>query len=145
MPSDLLKEDLISSQILVASPFWHVIFPRHPVFPFHLLFVVRRDGAQTFTDLAAEELIDLLAVTRVLARRSGEEWGDTFEGYNLFSNNGSVKVGQHVPHFHQHIFLRFSDESESPYAMMNQGKHWHSIEDEEWRDQYSRLKKLLNG
>lgn len=112
-----LEQD-IKNQLITDSKYWNCIFPIDAVFEQHILFVVKRSKAQYFHELTIQEQADLSAFIghlriRLISRTT------TFEGYNLFCNNGSELVGQHVQQFHMHAFFRRSDETVSPYELMN--------------------------
>jgi diadenosine tetraphosphate (Ap4A) HIT family hydrolase len=68
---------------------------------------------------------------------------NTYDGYNLFSNNGSARIGQQAGRFHQHVFLRFTDEDESPYTVMARGGRWAADATDAWTAQRDLLRAML--
>ncbi len=136
--------DEINHQKVFKSEHWNVILPSRPIVSNHLLFVIKDTNKQLFTDLTEGELVDLAACIALVIEKVKAKYGNDFDGFNLFSNNGSVRIGQHVQHFHQHIFLRFVSEEESPYSVMAKQQNWHTLDTPEWVDQRDSLRDLLN-
>ena len=118
-----LEQD-INNQRITDSAYWNCIFPSDAVFEQHVLFVIKRSEAQYFHELTLQEHADLMVMIRHI-RTYLISTTTTFEGYNLFCNNGSEAIGQHMQQFHMHAFFRSSSELESPYAIM--GKQDKSI------------------
>lgn len=135
----LFIEEEIKSQIVFINELWSVLLPKKPICPFHLMLVSNQQNDKTFTDLNDQSLVNLRDCIRHLVGCMTKKYGDIFDGYNLFSNNGSDRVGQHMNQFHQHIFLRLKSEPESPYKIMGRGESWEAMGSKEWDNQHQEL------
>lgn len=143
MQQRTITTEEIENQSIYHSTYWMVLLPEHPVSPYHFLIIPNRDDANHFTDILDDELIDLRLLVGFLTNTI-ENSGALLTGYNLFSNNGTYEIGQHLSRFHQHIFVRIQDEIESPYVVMADGRRWVEAESKEWAEQRSRLRSLFS-
>ncbi len=108
------------------------------------MILANRNEALEFTTLNDEELSELKSIIKLLTE-SIEHDGVSLNGYNLFSNNGTYEIGQHISRFHQHIFLRIKNEIESPYDLMANNRRWSVIGSKEWDDRLNELRSILNS
>lgn len=133
----------IETQKVYENEHWNVVLPRGPFSPFHLMVVIKDQSIITFDELHNEQLILLGDCIRHITSRFRDTYSD-FLGYNLSSNNGSEKVGQHMKQFHQHIFLRLESEPDSPYVAMANNRKWSTMDTQEWQDQRALLADLYS-
>ena len=134
----------IQNQIVYRTDFWSLLLPERPVSPYHLLLLVNRDNVTQFIELSDDELINMKTVVSSIVEKI--EINDIkLIGYNLFSNNGAYEIGQHLNRFHQHIFVRTENETESPYALMADGRRWAKIGSDEWNSKLEELRELFNS
>ena len=138
-----LTQQEIDAQTIHARGNWNVLFPERPVGPYHFMLVINRPEAEFFTSLEDEELSDMKRIIAELVAKLGSASEDELAGYNLFSNNGEASIGQHIDRFHQHIFIRFANEPESPYTVMGEGRRWNDSTTEEWLEHYTYLRNTL--
>jgi len=143
MTKKLFAVDEIVNQQVYRNDYWFVVFPRNPLSPFHLIFVTKDNNKKLFGELDDEQLISLKNCIKYTTSKVAEEYGSDFDGYNLFSNNGSARIGQHMDHFHEHIFIRLISEKESPYVTMARRETWFTQETEEWREQRRKLENIF--
>lgn len=143
MTKKLFFASEIEDQRVYQNEHWSVIFPRKPLSPFHLMFVSNNENKKLFTDLDDEQLVSLKDCINYITSKIAAKYGNDFDGYNLFSNNGSLRIGQHMDHFHEHIFIRLVSEKESPYVTMARRETWFTQETEEWREQRQKLENIF--
>jgi len=105
------------SQVVFSTEDTFVIYPRKPVFKYHFILFPKLHSS-VIHEASEKSVKDIFKTINKFVSAFGKN-NDKFEGYNIFSNNGSKFVGQTVYHSHMRIFLRFSDEKNSPYAFMN--------------------------
>lgn len=139
MTGKLFTDEDVKNQCVFSDKLWSVLLPRKPIFSFHLILISDRQNNKTFTDLDDQSLVNLRDCVQHLVDCMTKKYGDIFDGYNLFSNNGSGRVGQHMNQFHQHIFLRLKSESESPYKIMGRSESWETMGSKEWDNQRQEL------
>jgi diadenosine tetraphosphate (Ap4A) HIT family hydrolase len=97
--------------------------------------IVPKRHVSLFTDLTNDELISIKGLVSTLFNAFHENGqGD---GFNLLSNNGQV-AGQHIPHFHLHLFIRKEGET-SPFDVLSKKIAVDKITKDEWD---SRLKQI---
>lgn len=143
MNKKLFTASEIENQKVHVNNYWFVLFPRKPLSPFHLMFVTKDKNTKLFGELDDEQLISLKNCIKYTTSKVAEEYGNDFDGYNLFSNNGSARIGQHMDHFHEHIFIRLNSEKESPYVTMARRETWFTQETKEWREQRQKLENIF--
>lgn len=107
------------------------------------MFVIKNESTVLFTDINAKELSELQDVIKHVVDRTKDFYADQFDGYNLFSNNGTARIGQTYQQFHMHIFLRLKNEEESPFTVMNERRNWAAQPSEQWQNNRDELIKLL--
>lgn len=134
----------IEAQKVYENESWNLLLPRGPFSPFHLMFVVKDASVVTFDELNDTQVIQLREGIDHVIGRMRQRYAQEFQGYNLFSNNGEEKIGQHMKHFHQHIFLRLALESESPYVAMANNRKWALVDTPEWQVQRQLLIDLFS-
>jgi diadenosine tetraphosphate (Ap4A) HIT family hydrolase len=144
MQQKSMTDEEISNQVVYSTAKWSVLLPRKPISPYHFMILANRHEALRFTDLQDEELFEMKSIIKVLIE-SIEGESILLNGYNLFSNNGTYEIGQHLSRFHQHIFLRTENETESPYSTMANNRYWSEMGSEEWIDRLSKLRSLFNS
>lgn len=131
------------AQSVWANIEWQTLFPIDPVFPHHLMLVCQRRRAVKYSDLTDGEAISLRDAVAHLDTRYRRHFSAAYIGYNLFSNNGDPRIGQHMQHFHQHVFLRTTDEPASPYELMGRGRAWAQMGSRTWQAQFAWLRQTL--
>lgn len=98
-----------------------IAMPRHPYHESHLLIFDSRSHEHFLHDFTDERFIDLKRIITILHNEYTDKLSG-YKGYNLSSNNGDKSIGQHLDHAHIHLFMRFDNESISPFERMNQSK-----------------------
>ncbi len=139
-----ITDDEVKSQSVYSTASWSVLLPKRPINSYHFMILANRNEALEFTTLNDEELSELKSIIKLLTE-SIEHDGVSLNGYNLFSNNGTYEIGQHISRFHQHIFLRIKNEIESPYDLMANNRRWSVIGSKEWDDRLNELRSILNS
>ena len=99
--SEAKAEILYRNQNVIA------ILDINPIHFGHVL-VIPRTHAESFLEVPAEELSDLIRATQIVTRAIVESLNP--QGYNIFSNNGRA-AGQSVFHCHFHITPRYDDDN----------------------------------
>ncbi len=79
----------------------------NPIHYGHAL-VIPKSHCRDFLSVAADDLPELMSTAQTVARAMVT--GLSLEGFNVFSNNGSV-AGQSVFHFHLHVTPRYRDDN----------------------------------
>ncbi|MBN1397443.1 MAG: HIT family protein [Bacteroidetes bacterium] len=97
IPSEILYENEHVISILDINP---IHFGHALVFP--------KKHCRDFLDLPEESYKHILQAANIVTKALVKNLN--LEGYNLFSNNGSI-AGQSVFHFHLHITPRYSDDN----------------------------------
>lgn len=115
---DFCNYDDFKPQIIYEDELVCILYPRKPVFSYHFM-VVPKQHIATFNQLDKKNLFKVHNAITLLHTKFKSGYQESYEGYNIFSNNGSAHVGQKVPHFHMHVFIRLKDEAASPYKIMN--------------------------
>lgn len=134
----------IDEQMLMENEHCVLVLPRNPIYPFHFMITPKRKEAHIFTELTAEELVDMQSITKQIVKSFQGNEGFHYSGYNLFCNNGSAQASQHVNQFHMHMFVRSLDEEVSPYDLLNQNKRWVNKDTDEWKEHRDKMRKLLS-
>lgn len=130
-----------SQQLLLETSRTYLIYPRRPIFTYHFMFVPK-EHAPYFISFSDESLIDMKATMKLVVGKLSKS-KEGFIGYNLVSNNGDKRVGQKVPHYHCHMFLRRDDEEISPYTLMNNRDLTDDSDGEKREADFNILKKKL--
>ena len=136
---DFCNYEDFKSQIIFEDDMYRVIYPRRPVFDYHLMIVPVKHR-RTFDELDTELAASVPQLVRTMVESFKE---DDFLGYNIFSNNGDESIGQTVPHFHLHMFIRYRDEEVSPYTLMNQSER-KQLSKEQWSENFEIFKSKLS-
>jgi diadenosine tetraphosphate (Ap4A) HIT family hydrolase len=139
-----ISDEEISDQTVYSTANWSVLLPKKPINTYHLMILANRHEAIQFTSLDDKELLELKLMVKLLIE-SFESAGVLLNGYNLFSNNGTYEIGQHLGRFHQHIFVRTQNEAESPYDIMATNRHWFEMGSSQWVDRLSELRSIFNS
>jgi histidine triad (HIT) family protein len=95
------------AEILLRTRHSVAILDINPIHYGHVL-VMPRLHRETFIDVPAEELSDLINGTKVVSEAIVRSLHPP--GFNIFSNNGKA-AGQSVFHFHFHITPRYQDDN----------------------------------
>lgn len=111
-----------------------------PIYIGHFLIIPRKHKA-LFLDLSNEEIVAMSD----LARKLFEIYKvlKNAEGFNLFTNSG-VAAGQHVPHAHWHIFIRYEKEEIFPYDILNGKIKKKVMSMEEWTRVVEEIRELID-
>jgi diadenosine tetraphosphate (Ap4A) HIT family hydrolase len=139
--NDFTAEELVEQRLFINDT-WQIIFPRKPIFQFHVMIVPVRKPIRDFDDLTDEEIITLKHLVGTITKAPAIIAGG-LEGYNMFFNAGTLQTGKHIFTFHEHLFLRFKGEETSPYDLMASGSRWHAIGSTEWEEQKSALSAMF--
>lgn len=115
---DFCDYDDFKPQIIYEDELVCILYPRKPVFSHHFM-VVPKQHIATFDQLDKKDLLQVHGAITLLHAKFKSGYQESYKGYNIFSNNGSAHVGQKVPHFHMHVFIRLAEEKVSPYAILN--------------------------
>jgi len=118
-----------------------VVYPRSPVIREHFMVIPTRH-VETLKGLREEELLESIKIVNKIFLIF--EQNESASGFNLFTNVGK-KAGQHVPHFHWHLFIRFDDEKTSPHKVLNDSALKEEVSSEEWKKRRNRISLLLRG
>ena len=133
--SVLLKQGIYENESVI------VIYPQKPIIPQHFIIFPKRH-TQFISDLTDKESIDLKkAIDSIFLIYKNEE---NCIGFNLVSNNGSIKVGQAIAHAHIHLYLRFENEKYSPYKIMADISLMENLNPQQWQQQKELSKSILN-
>lgn len=97
----------LPAEILYETKRAIAILDINPIHYGHAL-VIPKAHCQDFLSVPAEDLSELTSVAQIVARAMVS--GLSLEGFNVFSNNGSV-AGQSVFHFHLHVTPRYRDDN----------------------------------
>ena len=111
---DFCDREILSSQIIHAGKWASIIYPRNPIIKNHFILITNRHikhigDANDSEIIEIRDLFSLLKASIVDNLKEG--------GFNLISNYGS-SAGQHIDHFHIHIFLRSFQEKYSPLDVL---------------------------
>ena len=139
-----ITDEEIGNQLVYSTIHWSVLLPKKPISAYHLIILANRHEAIEFISLDDSELLEMKSIVKLLVE-SFESEGVLLNGYNLFSNNGTYEIGQHLNRFHQHIFLRPQNEAESPYRAMANNRYWFEIGSSQWSDRLNELRSIFNS
>ncbi len=135
---DFCDQATLEKQVIYKSDKILVFYPRSPVIREHLMVIPERH-VEDFQGLREEEVLESTMIVKRIFK-AFENQGAS--GFNLFTNVGK-KAGQHVPHFHWHVFIRFDNEKVSPYKILSDPKLKESISPEEWKKRRDMISKFL--
>ncbi|MBM3205968.1 HIT family protein [Candidatus Shapirobacteria bacterium] len=127
---DFCNEKIINKQKVYENDFIVAIYPEEPVIFYHLIVFPKRH-IRLVSDLNKEELTRIFSFIDKIFKIFKEE--KNCLGFNLISNNGNGKIGQHIPHAHFHLFLRFADEQISPYKVLSNISLREKLTQGEWK------------
>ncbi|SRR5260221_2100044 len=127
---DFCDPNIIKEQGIFFNDIAGVIYPQKPLI-FGNVMIIPRRHVEFFDELSDEEIVEMRNLVKKLFEGFKEKHRAT--GFNLFTNNGK-SAGQHVPHVHWHILIRFDDEKYSPYDVLNgkQEREDISMPEDEW-------------
>ena len=117
---DTLQES-IKDRTVAAIDNFLIVTPNHPAHEFHLLIFdqsVHVAKIHQFEDSRCISLKNLIYKLDAVFKK----YLEGYQGYNMTSNNGSAEIGQHIQHAHIHLFMRFEDESQSPFVRLASGE-----------------------
>ena len=114
-PCPFCNTQALEERIIYTTDIMYVLVPSKPASLKHLL-IIPKAHRPTYLDLTLLEIGELQQNVRLIVDKLSDKQSTT--GYNLVSNNGTVQADQHVPHFHQHLFIRSLDEP-SPFSVLN--------------------------
>lgn len=134
-PKVISKQKVYEDDLIVA------IYPQKPII-FHHIIVFSKEHFQLISEMPPEETVRMNKVFEKIYLNFKNE--KNCIGYNLTSNNGSPKIGQTVPHCHFHIYLRFNNETISPYKVINDPTLKEVLTPEEWESRKKIIFKILN-
>jgi histidine triad (HIT) family protein len=97
---------IISAEVLYENEYAVVVLDVNPIHFGHAL-VIPKKHYKDFLDLSEETYHSILQAANVVTRALVKSLN--LEGFNLFSNNGSI-AGQSVFHFHLHITPRYRND-----------------------------------
>lgn len=140
---DFCNYDDFKPQIIYEDELACVLYPRKPVFSHHFMAIPKNHSSR-FDQLDEKNLLQIHSAITLLHTKFKAAYQESYKGYNIFSNNGSVHVGQKVPHFHMHVFIRLSDETVSPYAVLNNPEIGVTLTSEEYAANIKRFQALLH-
>jgi len=118
-----------------------VIYPRSPIIREHFMIIPTRH-VEILEELNEEELLESTKVVNKIFLVFKKKEGAS--GFNLFTNIGK-KAGQHVSHFHWHLFIRFDNEKMSPYKILNDSTLKEKTSPKEWKKRKNAISLLLKG
>ncbi len=139
-----ISDEEINNQMVYSTANWSVLLPKKPISAYHFMILANRHEAIQFISIDDKELSELKLVVKLLIDSFEREEG-LLNGYNLFSNNGTYEIGQHLNRFHQHIFVRTKNETESPYDIMANNRHWFEMGSSQWNDRLNELRSIFNS
>jgi histidine triad (HIT) family protein len=97
----------ISSEILYENDKVISVLDINPIHFGHAL-ILPKEHCNDFLDLPDETYHSILQAARIVTHALVQSL--KLEGYNLFSNNGTI-AGQSVFHFHLHVTPRYRDDN----------------------------------
>lgn len=124
----------MDEQILIQNDLFVLVLPREMIYQHHLLLIPLRQSAHTFLDLTETELAAMHKLLDITIEKFANDSSFEYSGYNLFCNNGSMHAGQHVNHFHMHVFVRSNVEGVSPYELLRDSKAWVKLGSKKWNE-----------
>lgn len=138
---EFCDKNSINKQIIFQNNLVIVLYPLRPTIPENVMVIPARH-AQALADLSEEEVLEINKVINNIYACFKAKKNAT--GFNIFANVG-VKAGQHIPHFHWHIFIRFDDEKISPYKIMNDPSLKEEITPEVWEERRDSISSILRN
>lgn len=136
---DFCDRSVLKKQIVCEGNKVLVVYPLRPVIREHFMIIPTRH-VETFKGLSEEELLESAKVVNGIYEAFEKSAGAS--GFNFFTNAGK-KAGQHIPHFHWHLFIRFDDENNSPYKILNDPTLKKEVSLEEWEKRIRSISQLL--
>lgn len=131
--------DTLEKQYITDNEYAIALLPRRPISTGHILIIPKRH-VQLITNLSLNEfgciqklINDLFDVFKIYSNAMG---------FNITNNNGKI-AGQHIPHFHFHIFFRSRNEKISPFDILSKKVSPQEYSEIEWEKRLSTLKSLL--
>lgn len=128
----------IQKQLIYEDKVMLVIYPSSPIIFQHLMIIPKRHISY-FEEMNDEEILESANLVKKIYKIFQKEGAS---GFNLFTNVGK-KAGQHVLHFHWHIFIRFDDEKNSPYKILNNPKLKQNLSFIVWKKQKKYISNLF--
>jgi len=130
----------LKEQIILRNKTILLLYPHSPIIPEHLIIIpVRHIGS--FENLNETEILEIHKIVNKILKFFRKK--EKISGFNLFSNVGE-KAGQHIPHFHWHLFIRLENEKISPYKILNNPKLKEKLTKKEWLKRKNRIIKTLS-
>ncbi len=131
---------VIEEQSIYIGKYIILLYPRNPLSKRHFMILTKRH-INSFSDLDIEELDEIRSMVDQLVKIFIEDID--YSGFNLINNNGP-DAGQHVLHFHMHIFFRSKSEEYSPLDVLSKKISRKEFPKEEWKNNLIDLKKQVN-
>lgn len=130
---DFCNKEVIKKQCVCSFGSINVLLPLHQVVNGHLLLIPQRH-VHMLHELDDDEILDIKETIKKIFSIYSKSEGCI--GYNTLNNNGTKEIGQHIPHVHIHLFLRFPHEKVSPFKVLSDPSLKGKISEEEWRERY---------
>ena len=96
-----------AAEVLYRSERVVSILDINPIHFGHVL-IIPRTHAETFVEVPASELPEMIQVVQTVSRAIVEAFHP--QGFNIFSNNGKA-AGQSILHFHFHVTPRYEGDN----------------------------------
>lgn len=135
----LCRDGITDSQLVYENKLMYVVYPRKPQVYGHLMIVPKRH-TQLYSDMTNKEAISLKETIHYILHKF--TLSNQAIGFNILSNNGPEDVGQHVPHVHVHVFIRFQNDI-NPFKVLSKQLPRKQLTSTEWEEQVNRIKLLL--
>jgi len=139
MDCDFCDRSVLRKQGIYRSSKVLVVYPRSPVIREYFMIIPTRH-VEAFEGLSEKELLESAKIVNKIFLIFKKNKGAS--GFNLFTNVGK-KAGQHIPHFHWHLFIRFDKEKMSPYKILNDSTLKEKVSPEKWKKRKSAISLLL--
>jgi len=138
---DFCDSDVIAKQRVYEDDLIVAIYPKKSII-FHHIIVFPKKHFHLISDIPPEETVRINQVFEKIYLNFKNE--KNCIGFNLTSNNGSPKIGQTIPHCHFHMYLRFDDETISPYKVINDPTLKEVLTPEEWKSRKETISEIIN-
>ncbi len=134
------KETLVKQSVYIGKDI-QIILPRNPISNMHLIILTKRH-VKNFIGLKSEELLEIQNLIRKITDTSN--LSQKYAEHNIIINSGS-SAGQHINHFHLHIFFRHPKEIFSPLDALSKKVDKKRYTEDEWQNLFRRIKNLLTS
>lgn len=133
------EKETINKQVVYIGNSILVILPRSPASDMHLMILTKRH-TENFTGLQSEELIEIHELIKKITDPSCVP--QEYTQHNIIMNSGE-SAGQHINHFHLHLFFRYAKEGYSALDVLSKKIKKKDYSKEEWQSLLTKQKNLF--